>query len=138
MSSFSTPFLASMLIYTLIIYKCDGAACNALTTSDDCAKNPSCDWTASDECVCLGSPMDIMFMLDESNSMGSNGFDQAKQFVADMIADGVSQESNIHIATFGKIFRNLYNFTEDQSDNQFAIDAVLSKSFSGTGQTQHR
>merc|ERR550539_1893328 len=69
--------------------------------------------------------------------MKSSGYNQAKQFVADMIADGVSQESNIHITTFGKKFRNIYNFTQDQTDNQKAIDAVLDKPFQGTGQTQH-
>eukprot|EP01083_Nonionella_stella_P282145 960218_1 len=127
------------ILYLTLISHSNAAQCSSLTTSLFCGGNPSCEWNSdTNECYCgVTAPLDIMFLLDESNSMWKvlsdlqsihDGFGDAKTFVAGMVQGGVSEASNIHIAKFSKSMRNVYNFTQNQS-NSIVHQALLATEY---------
>ena len=131
--------IISLLLLVYYIRNCDSAQCGQLTTSDDCNKNPSCDWSASANppCYCAAdAPLDIMFMIDESNSMKIEGFELARNYTADMIRDGVSESSNIHIGKFSKKMRYAYRFWDNQTDKAVVEQAARNTPYQNQGATR--
>ena len=128
----------SFVYFQYILY-CDSAQCGQLTTSDDCNKNPSFDWSdlATPPCFCAAdAPLDIMFMIDESNSMKLAGFSKARNYTADMIRDGVSESSNIHIGKFSKSMKWAYQYCDDQSDKAVIEQAARNTPYQNQGNTR--
>ena len=68
--------------------------------------------------------MDVVFVLDESGSVGSTNFVRQKSFIAGMIREGLSDDSNIHVITFGSVVRTHYRFWNDQSSKEYIATVV--------------
>ena len=134
-----TFIILSLVLYFEYLSQCKAAQCSQLSTESDCLKNPSCSYSdlADPPCYCgSDAPLDIMFIIDESKSMKAEGFQSAKHFVADMIDDGVSESSNIHIAKFSKIMRNVYNFSQIQTNNSLVSQTIRNNSYQKKGNTR--
>lgn len=127
------------LFYVHYLQNCNSARCGALVTQDQCDKNPSCDWSdlADPPCFCAANaPLDIMFMIDESNSMKTEGFEAATNYTADMIRDGVSASSNIHIGKFSKKMRYAWQFWDPQGDLDMIEQAARDSPYEKQGNTR--
>ena len=120
----ATLFAAVGLFLALFISRSDAAACQEITDEASCVLQASCAWQndpneaiGETSCYCDSQePLDVIFLLDESGSMGYDNFRQEVQFVIDMIQTSLAPESNVHITKFGSRIRPVWNFTEDQSN----------------------
>lgn len=93
----------------------------------DCQNSPSCEWNGAltTPCYCTSqSPLDVVFILDESGSVGSTNFVTQKEWIASMIREGLSDDSKIHVLTFGSNVKTHYEFWDDQSNKAYIAAQV--------------
>lgn len=119
------PLLAFvLLLLSSLISDSEGAACQEITDETSCLLQSSCAWQddantgiGETSCYCDSQePLDVMFLLDESGSVGTTNWNLQVDFVIDMIQQSLAPNSNVHITKFGSRIRTVWNFTEDQSN----------------------
>ena len=90
------------------LVKC--SSCIHHTSESVCMSDISCDWFDT-HCGCAsGHIQDILFVMDESGSMGSTGFALEQDFVTEMIESGVDINSSIGIISFSTAVNNDWDF----------------------------
>eukprot|EP01084_Bolivina_argentea_P150337 262550_1 len=122
----SKVIIILLLFYTQYIFYCICAPCDTLNKDDCDNAAPRCVWKVDGKCYCgNNAPLDVMFVMDESGSMGGDHFEDERQFVADMIRYGLSEQSNVHIFKFGSVNNDVYDFWDTQQPKNTAIQSVL-------------
>ena len=59
-------------------------------------------------------PLEILFVMDISGSVGSTAWETEKTFVANMITNGINNISDVAVMTFGTGAWSQWNFTDQQ------------------------
>ena len=130
------------LVLITLVSNSDAAACQEITDETSCLLQASCGWQddpneaiGETSCYCDSQePLDVIFLLDESGSMGYTNFRLEVQFVIDMIQQSLAPNSNVHITKFSSRIRSVWNFTQDQSNGwSSATTALDATDFRGGG-----
>ena len=78
--------------------------------------------------------LDIVFVLDESGSVGSTNFNKVKNFVVDQITNKIDEESNIGVVSFSNQIQIDHSLGDTQTPRTQLLSTVNGLSHSG-GQT---
>lgn len=91
---------STLLVLVTLISNSDAAACQEITDETSCLLQASCGWQddpnesiGETSCYCNSQePLDVIFLLDESGSMGYTHFRLEVQFVIDMIEQSLAPD----------------------------------------------
>jgi len=85
------------------------------------------------ECLECENDRDIMFVVDESGSVGSINFGLTKDFVVDQLTNDISLGSNAGIITYSHTYLLDYSLAQTQSPRTNLINTINGLVYSGGG-----
>lgn len=131
--TFFTFFLLLLSELLLFIDISSGVSCGSLTDQVSCEAEEVCAWFST-YCGCGSSlTQEIMFVMDESGSVGSSGWNLEVAFVTDMITTGIDETSKVAVVQFETSSYVIWDFDDDQTDRNNVLNAINAIVFNGGG-----
>ncbi|XP_052771609.1 sushi, von Willebrand factor type A, EGF and pentraxin domain-containing protein 1-like [Mya arenaria] len=104
---------------------------NPIVTCDNVGSHFA--WSVLPYCICIRKPIDLVFVIDSSGSVGIEGFNDTKDFLINLIRVFHEDRTRFGLMFFADTANIVFNLKDYVGDTDAMIAAILSVIYEGGG-----